>query len=1349
MATKTFTAKTKGQWVQLSTLSNFDFVDGKDYTLQVLGTAKFGDDGKTGILIDSTTPYTYTHKSGVDLYVMTENEDGAVITVSDSASLALATRGGGSGGGSGDAVWGAITGTLSDQTDLADALAAKQDLIDSTHKLSASLVDGLATVATTGAYSDLSGTPTIPTVPENDDTTISLNTQDKLQAIGVKEARTDTAIRFWHGTEAQYNVGGTVKDAYYYWDYVNTSSVTMPSYSIKRLAYGNGTLVVFSRDSTKKVSYSTNNGTSWIEVTLTNKVPVSSATYGNGAFVAVPFNSNVALYSLDDGQTWNEATLPASKIWYVAYGNGKFLAVSTNGDVAVSTDNGQTWSAGTSMPSVGFGQWQSIAFGDGRFVAVVSNSPKAAYTDDDGANWTVVDKVYGSGGVDFLAYGNGRFVNIHGLGSDRAEYSDDGGETWHQLTLPIPSNWNAIAYGDGKFVAVSDSSFAYLIGDTWVAITAPTDFWVTVVYAGNEFIAGATAGESIVINSVYTLDENPTTASTVYSAPAVTSALTITSVGTGTITLSDTNTYTYNADGNQNSYYTVGESYPDYLCFVDGVGVKRADNLITDKQIQADYSQTDTSAVDYIKNKPILAAVATSGVYSDLTGTPSLASVATSGSYTDLSNKPSLATVATSGSYTDLSNKPTINDATITITQGGVSKGSFTLNQTSGDTIALDTGYGPDSSTVSLNASDELQALGVKEARTDTAIRFWHGTQTQWDNGGAVKDTYYGWGKATFSDISTIGNPPQRSYNLIDGDGKLVYLGTSSKLYYSTDLGETWSDVTLSDNYANGSIAYGNNKFVIIYGNKYISSSNLTTWSSAAYFNYFMKFVVFGSNKFVVVGDVNVAEYYYSEDGSSWTTRNMPESATFRVFKFVNNKFIGLTSNKMFISEDGLSWTVRTLPENSSNWNGVAYGNGKYVISQNQGHAYYSDDLSTWTQCNTLINVGNNVLFVNDKFMSFDTVNSAGTLPNGDVVSVSEDGINWGNYNGGGYQFTSILVKDGVVYAVDIESGNKFVEYTGGTLYLTTEDHPTTSSVVYDSSGNQSALTVTTGGTVYIQLSDGSWYDSVGAIITYYSVGESYPNYVCNIDGVGLKIGTTFIADATGNVLPSQTGNSGKYLTTDGTTASWATVSSGGLQNTATGNGSLTILGDSTSSSNAINIGTNSGVGNHAVAIGSVTGDNNYTTANDNAVAIGWQAQAYTSSVAIGESAYVGSINSIAIGSSFWNGSSYDSNTRAGENAISIGASAESDDYSVAVGASSYAMYNYSIALGYGATASQDYEFVVGGYDTINSEPQTFTLMDLSTGKIPNDRIDGATGSFTSQDGKTITVTNGVITSIV
>jgi len=114
-------------------------------------------------------------------------------------------------------------------------------------------------------------------------------------------------------------------------------------------------------------------------------------------------------------------------------------------------------------------------------------------------------------------------------------------------------------------------------------------------------------------------------------------------------------------------------------------------------QVQSDYAQTDSTAVDYIKNKPTLF----SGNYNDLTNKPdlsiyaessNLASVATSGSYNDLSNKPTipaaqvnadwnassgvaeilnkpnLATVATTGSYNDLSNTPTIPDGVPTVT---------------------------------------------------------------------------------------------------------------------------------------------------------------------------------------------------------------------------------------------------------------------------------------------------------------------------------------------------------------------------------------------------------------------------------------------------------------------------------------------------------------------------------------------------------------------------------------------------------------------------------------------------------------------------------------------------------
>ena len=97
-----------------------------------------------------------------------------------------------------------------------------------------------------------------------------------------------------------------------------------------------------------------------------------------------------------------------------------------------------------------------------------------------------------------------------------------------------------------------------------------------------------------------------------------------------------------------------------------------------------------------------------------------------------------LATVATSGSYNDLSNKPTIptvNNATLTITQGGVSKGTFTANASSNVTIDLDSGgsVDVDNSTITLNSSDQIQTVAVKDNRSGNAIKTWTGTKAQYD----------------------------------------------------------------------------------------------------------------------------------------------------------------------------------------------------------------------------------------------------------------------------------------------------------------------------------------------------------------------------------------------------------------------------------------------------------------------------------------------------------------------------------------------------------------------------------------------------------------------------------------
>lgn len=79
--------------------------------------------------------------------------------------------------------------------------------------------------------------------------------------------------------------------------------------------------------------------------------------------------------------------------------------------------------------------------------------------------------------------------------------------------------------------------------------------------------------------------------------------------------------------------------------------------------------------------------------------------------------KAKLATVATSGSYNDLTNKPTIGNGTITVTQGGTTKGTFTLNQTGNTTVALtdtNTWRGIQNNLTSTSTTDSLSAAQGK-----------------------------------------------------------------------------------------------------------------------------------------------------------------------------------------------------------------------------------------------------------------------------------------------------------------------------------------------------------------------------------------------------------------------------------------------------------------------------------------------------------------------------------------------------------------------------------------------------------------------------------------------------------
>ena len=192
-----------------------------------------------------------------------------------------------------------------------------------------------------------------------------------------------------------------------------------------------------------------------------------------------------------------------------------------------------------------------------------------------------------------------------------------------------------------------------------------------------------TFGVSTASTGTFTGNVDIGTSLTVGTTLAVTNGITgetlTSTVASGTAPLtvaSDTLVSNLNADkldGNQGSYYTNADNLdagtvPDARLLTTGViaatygsasavGQFTVDvkGRLTGAQavdIQIGQSQVTNLTTDLAAkaDSSALATVATSGAYSDLTGTPSLATVATTGAYTDLTGLPTLGTAAATAS---------------------------------------------------------------------------------------------------------------------------------------------------------------------------------------------------------------------------------------------------------------------------------------------------------------------------------------------------------------------------------------------------------------------------------------------------------------------------------------------------------------------------------------------------------------------------------------------------------------------------------------------------------------------------------------------------------------------------
>lgn len=897
-----------------------------------------------------------------------------------------------------------------------------------------------------------------------DNSTISKNASNELEAISVINPKTHSAIGIWHGTQAQWDTTDVIKDTYYAWEGAGTTplynEITLPFGGKCTVAYGNGEYIVVKNGSTK-TAHSTD-GATWTEVDLDTSLAYGNPyiAYGNNTFVMINTISNYNIwYSTDKGATWTKLTVSYQPKG-LCFGDGKFVVVGENGKIYTSTD-GETWTEESTTPST-INNALLIAYNGSKYVILTSST--TAYYSDDAVTWTSTTQpnFLGSYGGNYIATGNGKFIASY-YSSKKIAYSADG-TTWTEITLD--SNGGGVAYGDGKFVICGASEiFVSTDGENWTGTARSTTQKLEAITYGTKFLAVSSNSSytkgSFINFAVYTKEAIPTTESTVYSGVDTTSALTITAVGTGTITLSDGSAGTYNSTYNIIIYKNVSEAYPNYLAHIDGFGIKIGDDTVF--AIDQTYNSSSTNAVS-------AAAINSQGFLKD-----------------ENIDSNSLAT------YSD--------------------------------------GY-----------TTQYYVVGTKDMGVQTSfsssgfLSTWHGTEEEWKNSGQIKQNYFWIGtKQTYTSTSIqSGNWNSVAY----GNGIYVAVGSSGVISYSTDNGATWTAAT-SPSLSNWSgVAYGNGMFVAVAKGSTNSaySTDGINWTSATLpSSQDWSAVAFGNGKFMAVAQNSATGAIFNNN--SWSSITLPSANDWRCIAFGNGKFVtvGYDSNVVIeSSDDGSTWNSRTLSQ-TRNWVSIAYGeyssnSKKFVIAAYNSNSFaYSSDGTSWS-INSINGTGSSdkwisVVFGSYRFMFIAEGTGKIAIGGQGMYYVSTDAqasaSNWTSIVFGGNRFV----------AVGTSGASGYIDYAN---CMFTDFQPNTSSKVYSDVGVESALTVTSYTsfpTAYVTLSDaGNYYNIQGTqAILYYTIGEKQPQWICYIDNVGVKIGTTLIATAV-------TGATGSYTTADSKT---------------------------------------------------------------------------------------------------------------------------------------------------------------------------------------------------------------------
>ena len=123
-----------------------------------------------------------------------------------------------------------------------------------------------------------------------------------------------------------------------------------------------------------------------------------------------------------------------------------------------------------------------------------------------------------------------------------------------------------------------------------------------------------------------------------------------------------------------------------------------------------------------------------------------------------------------------------------------------------------------------------------------------------------------------------------------------------------------WTQITNNSGVNLTQIASDDNQFSVALGGQYDSmvcwTADGLTWTKVTVNLDMMSDIAYGNGKFVVIGSGDKA--LYSSDGKTWTQTTLPESLSWSVVTYGDDKFVAIAKSSIVsaISYDGINWTI-------------------------------------------------------------------------------------------------------------------------------------------------------------------------------------------------------------------------------------------------------------------------------------------------------------------------------------------------------------------------------------------------------------------------------------------------------